>query len=40
MLAAGRLAASMRTNLWPADAEPVQGGVVRVAIRLNLDPTP
>jgi hypothetical protein len=38
--AAARLAATMRMNLWSADAGPVEGGTVRVAIRLNLKPTP
>jgi hypothetical protein len=36
--AAVKLAATMRMNLWSSDAEPVAGGVVHVAIRLNLDP--
>jgi TonB family protein len=35
--AAVKLASTMRMNLWSADAEPVQGGVVHVAIRLNLE---
>jgi len=34
--AAVRLAGSMKMNLWSADAGPVEGGVVKVAIRLNL----
>jgi TonB family protein len=34
--AAVKLASTMRMNLWSADAEPVEGGVVHVAIRLNL----
>jgi hypothetical protein len=37
--AAVKLAATMRMNLWSADAQPVEGGTVRVAIRLNLDRT-
>ncbi|THD78224.1 MAG: hypothetical protein E7812_11630 [Phenylobacterium sp.] len=37
--AAVKLASTMRMNLWSSDAEPVEGGVVHVAIRLNLDPT-
>ena len=36
--AAAKLAATMKMNLWSADAGPVEGGVVRVAIRLNLKP--
>lgn len=36
--AAVKLAATMRMNLWSADAQPVAGGTVRVAIRLNLEP--
>ncbi|THD78223.1 MAG: hypothetical protein E7812_11625 [Phenylobacterium sp.] len=36
--AAVKLASTMRMNLWSSDAEPVEGGVVHVAIRLNLDP--
>jgi hypothetical protein len=36
--AAVRLASAMKMNLWSADAGPVEGGVVRVAIRLNLRP--
>ncbi|HEX3701597.1 MAG TPA: hypothetical protein VHV27_13085 [Phenylobacterium sp.] len=35
--AAAKLASTMRMNLWSSDAEPVEGGVVHVAIRLNLD---
>ena len=35
--AAAKLASNMRMNLWSADAEPVQGGVVHVAIRLKLN---
>ncbi len=31
-----RLASTMRMNLWSADARPVEGGTVRVAVRLNL----
>lgn len=38
--AAVKLASTMRMNLWSADAQPVGGGVVHVAIRLNLDRTP
>jgi TonB family protein len=34
--AAAKLASTMRMNLWSADAGPVEGGVARVAIRLNL----
>jgi hypothetical protein len=34
--AAVRLAATLRMNLWGADAAPVVGGVARVPIRLNL----
>jgi hypothetical protein len=34
--AAAKLASTLRMNLWSADAGPVEGGVVRVAIRLNL----
>jgi hypothetical protein len=37
--AAVKLAATMRMNLWSSDAQPVAGGTVRVAIRLNLDQT-
>jgi hypothetical protein len=37
--AAVKLASTMRMNLWSSDAEPVEGGVVHVAIRLNLDQT-
>ena len=36
--AAARLAATMKMNLWSADAGPVEGGTVRVAFRLNLKP--
>jgi len=35
-----KLASTMRMNLWSADAAPVEGGVVHVAVRLNLQPTP
>lgn len=35
--AAAKLASTMRMNLWSADGAPVSGGVVRVAIRLNLE---
>jgi TonB family protein len=34
--AAAKLASAMRMNLWSADGAPVQGGVVRIPIRLNL----
>jgi TonB family protein len=34
--AAAKLASTLRMNLWSADAQPVQGGVVEIAIRLNL----
>ena len=34
--AAVKVASRMKMNLWSADAEPVEGGVVHVAIRLNL----
>ncbi len=34
--AVAKLAGTMRMNLWSADAAPVSGGVVRVAMRLNL----
>ncbi len=34
--AAARLAGVMRMNLWSADARPVEGGTVYVAMRLNL----
>jgi hypothetical protein len=37
--AAVKLASTMRMNLWSADAQPVEGGTVRVAIRLNLEGT-
>lgn len=33
---AAKLASTMKMNLWSADAEPVEGGVVHVAFRLNL----
>ena len=33
------LAATMKMNLWSADAGPVRGGVIRVPIRLNLAPS-
>jgi len=36
--AAAKLASTMKMNLWSADAGPVEGGVVHVAIRLNLRP--
>jgi TonB family protein len=36
--AAAKLASAMKMNLWSADFGPVEGGVVRVAIRLNLKP--
>jgi len=36
--AAVKLATAMKMNLWSADAGPVEGGMVRVAIRLNLKP--
>jgi TonB family protein len=36
--AVAKLASAMKMNLWSADAGPVEGGVVRVAIRLNLKP--
>jgi len=36
--AAVKLASNMRMNLWSADAEPVEGGVVHIPIRLNLKP--
>ena len=35
---AAKLASTMKMNLWSADAEPVEGGVVHVAFRLNLEP--
>jgi hypothetical protein len=38
--AAAKLAATMRMNPWTADAAPVDGAVVDVAIRLNLKATP
>ena len=31
-----RLASTMRMNPWSADGEPVDGAVVRVAVRLTL----
>ena len=34
--AVARLATTMKMNLWSADAAPVEGGVVYVAMRLNL----
>jgi hypothetical protein len=34
--AAVKLASNMKMNLWSADAEPVEGGVVHIPIRLNL----
>jgi hypothetical protein len=34
--AAVKLASTMKMNLWSADAEPVEGGVVHIPIRLNL----
>jgi hypothetical protein len=34
--AAAKLASTMKMNPWSADAAPVDGAVVRVAIRLNL----
>lgn len=36
--AAAKLAATLRMNLWSADGAPVEGGVVRVGIQLNLKP--
>ena len=36
--AAAKLASAMKMNLWSADAEPVEGGVIHVPIRLNLKP--
>ena len=35
---AAKLASSMKMNPWTSDAAPVDGAVVRVAIRLNLKP--
>jgi TonB family protein len=35
--AAVKLASAMRVNLWSADGAPVEGGVVHVPIRLNLN---
>ena len=37
--AAAKLATSLRMNLWSADGTPVEGGVVRVGVQLNLKPT-
>jgi hypothetical protein len=37
--AAAKLASTMKMNLWSADAAPVEGGVVRIPIRLNLKAT-
>jgi hypothetical protein len=34
--AAVKLASTLKMNLWSADAQPVEGGVVHIAIRLNL----
>lgn len=34
--AAVKLASAMKMNLWSADGAPVEGGVVRIPIRLNL----
>ncbi|MGZ6017678.1 MAG: hypothetical protein ACXWKO_03330 [Phenylobacterium sp.] len=34
--AAAKLATTMRMNLWSADGAPVEGGIVHIAIRLNL----
>jgi hypothetical protein len=36
---AAKLASSMKMNPWTSDAAPVDGAVVRVAIRLNLKPS-
>jgi hypothetical protein len=36
--AAVKLAATMRMNPWTADAAPVDGAMVDVAVRLNLKP--
>jgi TonB family protein len=36
--AAVKLASAMKMNLWSADAEPVEGGVIHIPIRLNLKP--
>ncbi|THD53710.1 TonB family protein [Phenylobacterium sp.] len=36
--AAVKLASAMKMNLWSADAEPVEGGVIDIPIRLNLKP--
>jgi TonB family protein len=38
--AAARLASTLRMNLWSADGAPVEGGVIRVPIRLNLQSGP
>ena len=35
-LTAAKLATAMRMNLWSADGAPVEGGVVRIPIRINL----
>jgi hypothetical protein len=37
--AAVKLASTMRMNLWSADGAPVEGGVVHLAFRLNLEPS-
>jgi hypothetical protein len=34
--AAAKLASTMKMNLWSADGAPVEGGIVHIAIRLNL----
>jgi TonB family protein len=34
--AAARVAMAMRMNLWSADGAPVEGGIVRIPIRVNL----
>jgi hypothetical protein len=34
--AAAKLASTLKMNLWSADAQPVEGGVVHIASRLNL----
>ena len=36
--AAVKLASAMKMNLWSADGAPVEGGVIRIPIRLNLKP--
>lgn len=36
--AAAKFAALLKINLWSADAGPVEGGKLRIAIRLNLPP--